>query len=126
MPRSDSLDHVPARAVPLAKALRRMGLEVVDPKKENDDMSKNDVNQVTESARAIAEVGAAARKVREKLDQSIADVRDALGVADEVADALRSAGAELRGALGVQTNNPPRDDAPAGGGGAGSDGGQDG
>jgi hypothetical protein len=79
-------------------------------------MSSNDVKQVSDSARAIAEVGATARRVREKLDASIAEINDALGVADEVADALRSAGAELRGVLGTQTNNPPRDDDGGAGG----------
>lgn len=117
MPRS--LDHVPRRGVMMAKALRRMGLEVVPVDQTegqgDDPMSSNDVKQVSESARAIAEVGKTARKVREKLDASIADINDALEVADGVADALRSAGAELRGVLGTQTNNPPNDNDGDGG-----------
>ena len=109
----------------MAKALRRMGLEVVPAttttEEGGDEMSQGDIKQVSESARAIAEVGKTARKVREKLDASIAEINDALGVADEVADALRSAGAELRGVLGTQTNTPPRDDSGTGGGSAGGD-----
>lgn len=85
-------------------------------------MSSGDVKQVSESARAIAKVGEDARRVREKLEESIREVTEALGVADEVATALRSAGAELRGALGIQTNSPPRgDDGTDFGGGAPAD-----
>jgi hypothetical protein len=103
----------------MAKELRRMGLEVVAARSsEDEEMSSTDVKQVTDSAKAIAQVAADARRIRQKLDQSIAEVNDALGIADGVADALRSAGAELRGALGAQTNNPP-EDAPAAGGSAG-------
>lgn len=123
MPRS--LDHIPRRGVMMAKALRRMGLEVVSAttttEEGGDEMSQGDIKQVSESARAIAEVGKTARKVREKLDASIVEINDALEVADGVADALRSAGAELRGVLGTQTNNPPRDDSGTSGGAAGGD-----
>lgn len=121
MPRSDSLDHVPRRGVQAAKDLRRMGLEVVRREdledKESQNMSSKDVKQVTESARAIADIGRDAQRIKQKLEESVADIRDALGIADQTADALRSAGAELRGVLGAQTNNPPPDEDDAGGAG---------
>lgn len=96
----------------MVKALRRMGLAVVprDATAEQEEcMSGRDVKQVTEVARDVAAVGKRAREVAGKLRSSIDEVHEALDVADGLGDALRAAGAELRGALGVQTNNPPED-----------------
>lgn len=90
----------------MAKALRRMGFEVVEPGKDQD-MSDKDVKDVTEAARSIAEVGQRAREVAEDLKSSVAEVHQALDAADGVNRALKGAAAELRGALGVQTNSPP-------------------
>jgi len=100
-----------------------MGLEVVPARtvKEEGEMSQ-DVKQVTDVARQIADVGVEARKISADLKASISEVREALGVAGEVSNALRSAGAELRGVLGLNTNNPPLDAGGAGDGTSGASG----
>ena len=120
MPHSDpdSLDHVPRRAVGMAKELRRMGLDVVVPAGEEGDATMStDVRQVTDVVREITEIGKRARKISDDMRASMKDVDEALGIAEEVSTALRAAGAELRGVLGAQTNNPPRGDGDPGGGG---------
>lgn len=74
-----------------------------------------DVKQVTEVAREIADVGRRARKIADGLRSSLDAVNESLEVAEDVSRALQAAGAELRGVLGIQTNNPPAgDDAGVG------------
>ena len=73
-------------------------------------MSGRDVKQVTDVAREIADVGKRAREVADGLKTSIGEVNEALDVAEDLTRALRQAGAELRGVLGGQTNNPPMEE----------------
>ena len=115
-----NFSHVPRRGVPLAKELRRMGLEVVRPHPPDDDKENemsNEVKQVTEVAKDIVELGSRARGVGKRLRQDITDTHQALDVAEDVSKALQSAAAELRGALGITTNSPPDDEKTAGEGG---------
>ena len=72
-------------------------------------MSKSDVDNVTGVAREVADVGKRARSVADDLKRNIGAVNEALDVAEGLSEALGQAAGELRGALGVQTNNPPRD-----------------
>lgn len=104
--RSDSLAHVPRRAVGMAKDLRRMGYDVV-PKTENG-MSR-DVKAVTDVAGEVAKLGARARDVGDKLRRNVDDTHAALDIAENMSDALGAAAADLRSILGVQTNSPPKD-----------------
>ncbi len=72
-------------------------------------MSKSDVDHVTGVAREVADVGRRAREVADGLKKNIGAVNDALDVAENLSRALGQAAGELRGALGAQTNNPPRE-----------------
>lgn len=91
----------------MAKELRRMGLDVVPAPGRGDAEMSRDVSQVAEVAQDIAKLGARARKIGDRLKTDIADTHAALDIAQDVSDALRSAAADLRGVLGVQTNSPP-------------------
>lgn len=88
-----------------------MGLEVTPALKTegDEDMSKHDVDQVTGLVREVAEVGELARRVASDLRVNLGDIREGLSAAQELSEALQTVGAELRGALGTQTNRPPRD-----------------
>lgn len=68
-----------------------------------------DVKQVSEIAREVGAVGQRAREVADRLKRSVAATHEALDVADDVGKTLDQAAAELRGALGMNTNNPPTD-----------------
>ena len=108
-----SLQHVPRRAVAVAKELRRMGLDVVPAgagRVEGDDPMSSDVKNVTDVAREVADLGRRARGIADNMRADIKDVNEALDVAEDISRALRSAGAELRGVLGTQTNHPPEDE----------------
>lgn len=65
------------------------------------------VKNVSEVAREIAGVSSLASDVASKLRENINNVKEALGQADAVSGALKSAGDELRGVLGILSNNPP-------------------
>lgn len=117
-----SLKHVPRRGVAAAKELRRMGLDVVSAPKDEEQIMSNDVKQVADVAREIADVGRRARAVADELRGNLAAVGEALEIAEGVSKALRDAGAELRGVLGAQTNNPPSE-SPVGGDAGGTVGG---
>ena len=99
----------------MVKELRRMGLDVVrrQPPSNNVNQENNvmsgEVQQVTEVAKDIVELGKRARGVSERLRQDINDTHQALDVAEDVSKALQTSAAELRGALGMTSNNPPDD-----------------
>lgn len=67
------------------------------------------VKNVSEVAREIADVNAKAKEVAADLKTNLSAVSEALDVAKDVSLALRNAGAELRGILGIHSNNPPPD-----------------
>lgn len=69
-----------------------------------------EVKSLTDVVKDITTVKEQAAFVAQQLRQNISDVTEALQMTDEVSRALREAGAELRGALGVQSNNPPPDE----------------
>lgn len=106
-----SLAHVPRRAVARAKELRRMGLDVVRrAPQEREEVMSSDVKAVTDVANDVARLGERARDVADAMRQSIEDTHQALNIAESVSKSLALATAELRGALGVQTNNPPEEE----------------
>jgi len=66
-----------------------------------------EVKGLTDVVKDIGSVKQQASQVAGELRNNIAEVQTALGLVSEVSNALKDAGAELRGALGLQTNNPP-------------------
>ncbi len=71
----------------------------------------NEVKSLTQVVREdLAALKDQAATLAAELRANISEVAEGLSMAKEVSTALRDAGAELRGALGVQTNSPPPDD----------------
>lgn len=69
-----------------------------------------EVKGLTDVVKDVAEVKNKAGRVAKRLRQNIDDVTTALDLVEKMSDALGDAGAELRGVLGTQTNNPPKDE----------------
>ena len=80
--------------------------EPIERPKENTHMA-TEVKGLTDVVKDISTVKQQASSVAADLRKNMDDVQQALGLVSEVSNALKDAGAELRGALGVQTNNPP-------------------
>jgi ABC-type transporter Mla subunit MlaD len=68
------------------------------------------VKGVTDVVKEVHDLNKHAATVADEMRKNIADVKDALAMTQELSTALRDAGAELRGTLGIQTNNPPKAD----------------
>lgn len=66
-----------------------------------------EVQGVTDVVKDITAIKQQASQVAGELRSNISNVKQSLGMVSEVSDALKAADAELRGALGIQTNNPP-------------------
>ncbi len=73
-------------------------------------MSKSAVDGVTDAVKAVSEISKLAQDVKAELEKEANGVTEALQLTREhLTKPLRGAGADLRGALGILTNNPPSD-----------------
>lgn len=68
-----------------------------------------EVKGLTDVVKDISSVKQQASQVAGQLRENIGNVQQSLGMVSEVSEALKAADAELRGALGIQSNNPPTD-----------------
>lgn len=73
-------------------------------------MSKNDITQVSTVVGEVKNLGERARKTAEKMRRSVNEADQALSMTDQLADELGGVTAELRAALGLNSNFPPPDD----------------
>lgn len=73
-------------------------------------MSKNDITQVSTVVGEVKQLGERARKTAEKMRKSVNEADQALVMTDQLADELGGVTAELRDALGLNSNFPPADD----------------
>lgn len=67
------------------------------------------VKALTDVVKDVATVKKMAADVAVEMRQNIADVTEGLLLAKEMSGVLKDAGSELRGALGLGSNHPPRE-----------------
>lgn len=72
-------------------------------------MSKSDISAVSGVVGEIKQLGERAKKTAAKMKQTIGDADQALSLTDQLADELGGVTAELRAALGLNSNFPPSD-----------------
>lgn len=70
-------------------------------------MSKSDISAVSGVVGEIKQLGERAKKTAAKMKQTISDADQALGLTDQLANELGGVTAELRAALGLNSNFPP-------------------
>lgn len=73
-------------------------------------MSKHDISAVSGVVGEIKQLGERAKQTADRMKKTISEADQALSMTDQLADELGGVTAELRAALGLNSNFPPADD----------------